>query len=328
MNLRPNNETLIGAFAVIIIALMFFGFNFLKGNDVFSGSNTYYVVFDDVSGLKPSNPVQVHGLGVGTVTKLTMHPDDPNKILAVIKVNSDVVIDEKSIVQIASSDLLGSKMIELVLAKGGKKAYANKDTIYGTMEKDLFSQVGTEILPVKAKTEKLLGSIDSLILIAQGLLSDDGLEGGMGSIQRTVKHLENTSGNIDKLMEAESKNIAAIVQNLNAVTENIKKNNDNITKITANTAAFTDQLAKTDLTGTIAELKKSIGQINGLMADINSGKGTLGALMKDKTLYDNLNKSITDLEKVLDDLYKNPKIYLSPLGKNGKKAAKMRKKNP
>jgi len=324
MNFKNHKEVLIGAFAVIILACLFFGFSYLQGRRLFSSSNQFVVVYSDAQGLKTSNPVMKNGLQIGSVIDIKLNPKNPEQIIALIDVQRSVDVPKNAEATIISADLLGAKAIELNWTPSSTVAESG-DTLLGKIENSLSDKVSKEILPVKLKTEKMLGSLDTLILNMQHLFSDEAMSGGMGSVQKTLINLEKSSETLKDLLLAESGALKKTISNLESVTTNLQKSNQNITSITANTAAATEKLAKSDIDGTVKELKAATHALNQMLGQINSGQGSLGALVKNKDLYDNLNKTISDLNRVVADLYKNPKIYLGPLGKSGKKADRMRK---
>jgi phospholipid/cholesterol/gamma-HCH transport system substrate-binding protein len=324
MNFKNHKEVLIGAFAVIILACLFFGFSYLQGRRLFSSSNQFVVIYSNAQGLKTSNPVMKNGLQIGSVIEIKINPKNPEQIVALIDVQKNVVIPKNAEATIISADLLGAKAVELNWTPSSTVAESG-DTLLGKIEFSLTDKVSKEILPVKMKTEKMLGSLDTLILNMQHLFSDESMSGGMGSVQRTLIHLEKSSETLKDLLVAESGALKKTISNLESVTTNLQKSNQHISSITANTAAATEKLAKSDIDGTVKELKAASQALNQMLGQINSGQGSLGALVKNKDLYDNLNKTISDLNRVVADLYKNPKIYLGPLGKSGKKAERMRK---
>ncbi len=324
MNFKNHKEVLIGAFAVIILACLFFGFSYLQGRRLFSSSNQFVVIYSNAQGLKTSNPVMKNGLQIGSVIDIKLNPKNPEQIIALIDVQRSVDVPKNTEATIISADLLGAKAIELNWTPSSSVAESG-DTLLGKIENSLSDKVSKEILPVKLKTEKMLGSLDTLILNMQHLFSDEAMSGGMGSVQKTLINLEKSSETLKDLLLAESGALKKTISNLESVTTNLQKSNQNITSITANTAAATEKLAKSDIDGTVKELKAASHALNQMLGQINSGQGSLGALVKNKDLYDNLNKTISDLNRVVADLYKNPKIYLGPLGKSGKKADRMRK---
>ena len=324
MNFKNHKEVLIGAFAVIILACLFFGFSYLQGRRLFSSSNQFVVIYSNAQGLKTSNPVMKNGLQIGSVIEIKINPKNPEQIVALIDVQKNVVVPKNAEATIISADLLGAKAVELNWTPSSTVAESG-DTLLGKIEYSLTDKVSKEILPVKLKTEKMLGSLDTLILNMQHLFSDEAMSGGMGSVQRTLIHLEKSSETLKDLLVAESGALKKTISNLESVTTNLQKSNQHISSITANTAAATEKLAKSDIDGTVKELKAASHALNQMLGQINSGQGSLGALVKNKDLYDNLNKTISDLNRVVADLYKNPKIYLGPLGKSGKKAERMRK---
>ncbi len=292
--------------------MFIWGFNFLKGNDVFVKERVFYATYQNVSGLVPSNPVIINGMRVGQVTRLFFHPDMSGKIVAVLSLRSNFPVPENSIARIFSSDLMGSKAIELQLGNSPMNALSG-DTLQSSIEASLMDAVNAQVAPIKAKAEALISSLDSLVVVVQAILNEDSKKNLIQSLQNislTFKNLENTTANIDTLVSGERKRIASILRNAELITRNFEKNSDELNRIMQNAATFSDSLAAADIAGTIRNADKALNELTQILDKLNKGEGTAGMLLKNDTLYFELEKSAAELNKLLEDVRLNPKRYV------------------
>ncbi len=297
-----------------IVALMVFvwGFNFLKGNDVFVKERKLFAVYPNVNGLVQSNPVVINGMRVGQVTDLYFHPDMSGQIVVEMSLRTNFPLPDNSVARIFSSDLMGSKAIELKIGKSAVNA-ATGDTLPSALEASLMDEVNAQVAPLKTKAEGLISSLDSLVVIVQAILNEntkDNLAQSMTNISLTFKNLEHTTANIDSLVISERKRIAAIMRNIELISKNFEKNGTDINRIIANTASFSDSLAAADIVGTLKRADQSLADLSVILQHINEGQGTVGALMHNDTLYFELEKSAAELNKLLEDVRLNPKRYV------------------
>jgi len=297
-----------------IAALMVFiwGFNFLKGNDVFMKERVFYAVYQNVNGLIQSNPVVINGMRVGQVTKLYFHPDMSGRIIAVISLRNNFPLPDNSIARIFSSDLMGSKAIDLKLGNSSVDALSG-DTLHTTIEASLMDEVNAQVAPIKKKAEGLISSLDSLVTIVQTILNEDSKENLIQSLQNislTFKNLENTTANIDTLVSGERTRIAGILRNVELITRNFEKNSDELNQIMQNATTFSDSLAASNIAGTIRKADKSLNELAQILDKLNKGQGTAGMLLQNDTLYLEIEKSAAELNKLLEDVRLNPKRYV------------------
>lgn len=308
-----NKKVYIVALAFISALLLFImGFNFLKGKDVFNREMIFVVEYDEVNGLVKSNPVLIRGLRVGQVRDIYFHPSMNGKLIVTLAVTTKMPIPVNSIARIYSSDLMGSKAIELQLGNSTKFLRQN-DTLQSAVEASLMDEVNAQVLPLKNKAETLLSSIDSLVTIVQAILSDnarDNLMGSLQSITSTIKNLENTTGTIDSFVTSQQSRLSSILYNIELITRNIEQNNSEINRSIRNLAVITDSLAKADIPGAVRNADAALSELNQLLASINRGEGTVGQMMQNDTLYQQLEQSAEALRSLLEDIRTNPKKYV------------------
>lgn len=308
-----KKEVKTGIVVVAALSMLLYGFNYLKGINIFSHSKTIYGVYTDVAGLVPSNPVVVNGYHVGQVKDIEMEPNASGKIIVTMQISDPrVKIPDNSIAKIISADFLGSKAVQIILGNGSTYIKGG-DTLTSQVETSLKEQVNEQVLPLKRKAEELIGSIDSTLGIVQGIFTKNirnDLSESIVSIRNSLKHFESTSENIDDLMKSEKDRITAILDNVEKISGNLAKNNKQISAAIANLSNITDTLAKANLKGTINNADSALYYTSKIMRKINEGKGSLGMLAKDTALYNRLTSASDNLSKLLQDMKAHPARYV------------------
>ncbi|MFZ4613480.1 MAG: MlaD family protein [Bacteroidia bacterium] len=315
-----KKEVKIGLMVILSIFAFVYGFNFLKGKNIFNPRSTYYAVYDNVNGLTESNPVMIRGYSIGSVNNIYFLPDNPEKIVVEIKLkNSDIKIPKGTVALIRSSSLLGGMAIDLNFSKS-KEFYESGDTLLADIENGLTDEISKQIIPVKDKAEKLIATVDSLIKNINSIFNDK----TKGNLRESVTTFNSIALEVKEMVTEERIRLRKITDNVQSITENLKNNNAQIQNILKNISNVTDSLAKANLASTIANANIALAEVAQVMTKINEGKGSLGLLVNDKKLYDNLEASTKDLDKLMVDIKENPKRYIhfSVFGKKDKKKSK------
>jgi len=313
--LKISNETKVGILAVVAITILIVGYSFLKGNDVFTKENEFYAKYERVDGLTVSKPILVNGFQIGRVSELKLLPT--GQILAKLKVDPKYEVPSNTIARLESTDLLGGKAI--VFELGTSKKYAQDgDTLRANIEKSLVEQVE----PVQRKAEKIIGRVDSILTSLNATINPEfqkNFNSSFASIAHTLQTLEGTTKKVDNLVGAESNRMAAIFSNLESITNNLKNNNQRITSIMTNIDKASDQFAKANFSETMNNANKAVAELQTAVNKVNRGEGSLGQLINDQKLYNNLNSAAENLDKLMIDLKANPKRYVSFSVFGGKK---------
>lgn len=308
-----NKKLYIIALSFILALLLFiWGFNFLKGKDIFNNENLYYIEYSEVNGLIRSNPVVINGLRVGQIRDIYFNPDLSGSLVVQIALTNNFPVPDNSIARIFSSDLMGSKAIELQL--GTSKTFLQpNDTLMSSIEASLMDEVNAQVLPLKNKAETLLSSLDSLVVIMQTILNEnakDNIFSSLQSISATIKNLEKTTATIDVFVGQEQSRLASILYNVELITRNLEQNNNEITRMLSNMANFSDTLVSANIGSAIRNADVSLAELSRLLESVNKGQGTMGQILKNDTLYFQLEKSAEELNKLLEDIRLNPKRYV------------------
>jgi phospholipid/cholesterol/gamma-HCH transport system substrate-binding protein len=310
--LKRYKAILIGITFIIAVVLFIWGYNFLKGKNVFSKEIRYYATYEDVSGLTVANPIMINGLRIGQVSHISFSPDMSGEIVVEMILNRDFPLPKNTVARIFSADLMGSKVIDLQLGNDPEMAQ-HGDTLASSMEASLKEEVNAQVQPIKHKAENLLSSIDSLVTAIQTVFNEnarDNLAESFNNIRETFSNLENATSNIDTLVDQQTTRIGSILLNVDSVTYVLKENRESIAKVIKNLEVFSDTLTRVDVAGTFNRANKSLDRLDSILVTINEGQGTLGMLMHNDTLYLEVEKSASELNKLLKDIRENPKRYV------------------
>lgn len=312
--MKISNETKIGALTAIAIALLILGFNFLKGKDLFEHSKKIYAVFKSVEGLETSNSVKIKGLEVGSV--YTISPVDKNVdgIVVAISMKKDVNIPKNSIA-IIDAGLIGSA--DIIIKKGDSQDLINDGDTLTTQEKgNLLSEVQSNLSPVVSRLSSTLGSLDSLIRVIGGLF-DPTVKNNFAAI---IANLARSSASLQVILNEKTGALAHSMVHLDSFTNNLANNNQRITGTLDNLEKTTGKLANAKIDETLKSAQDAMTSLNNAVNKMNSTSGTLGLLLNDKKLYQNLESTTRSLNTLLDDLRVHPKRYvnISVFGKKDK----------
>jgi phospholipid/cholesterol/gamma-HCH transport system substrate-binding protein len=310
--LKISKEFKVGFFFVLAIAALIWGLNFLKGKNLFAPEKMYYAVYHEISGLEKSNPVYLNGLKVGQVSSLYFEPSMNGDIIVELSISSDFPVASNTVAKIFSSDLMGSKAVELVLGDSQELAEYG-DTLMTSLEASLSESVNAQIAPLKKKAEDLISSIDTMVVAVQGVFNKDIKEELLASIQSvrsTFQNLENTSANLDEFVITQSSRIASILYNIDMISRNLDENEDKINTILANLEVFSDSLSHANIPETFTNLNKAVADIHLIVNKINKGEGSMGMLINDDKLYIELEKAARELNMLVEDVRVNPKKYV------------------
>jgi len=301
-----KNETKVGVLAAFAIALLIIGYNFLKGNSIFSSETVLYARYSHVDGLGVSKPVLINGFQIGRVDQLTLQPN--GTIIATLKIKGKYDIPKNTIARLESTDLLGGKAI--VMDLGNARNYAQDgDTLNANVEKGLMETVQ----PVQKKAEQIIAKMDSILTSVNSILNPNfqkSVDKSFTSIASTLGALEATSKKVDALVGSESSKLSSILSNVEAITVNFKNNGAKIDGILNNLNSVTDKMAALNFKQTIDNANKAVADLQVMVSDMKAGKGSLGKLLNDEEMYKNLTSASKNLDNLMIDLKANPKRYV------------------
>jgi len=303
---------LIGFTFILALALIIWGYNFLKGKNIFQKQTIFVAKYSDVSGLEVANPVLINGFRVGQVNDLYFAPDMSGDVIVLLMMDKKFPVPKDTYARIISADIMGSKAVQLDLGKDLELAVSG-DTLATSLEASLKDAVSAQVQPIRKKAEDLLQSIDSLVIAVQTIFTEGAVENLTSSFQnirKTFANLESATSNIDTLVVSEGERITSILQNVDSLSYTLKENRESFAAIIRNFETISDSLTRADITGTFTRANKSLDNLDAILAKINEGEGTIGMLLHNDTLYMEINRSAEELNKLLEDIRLNPKRYV------------------
>ena len=319
--MKISNETKVGALTAIAITLLILGFNFLKGKTLFKTGNFVYAKYTDTKGIMISNAVYINGYQVGNVYDIENADKQLSSILVSIKLKDYFDIPVNSIATI-NSNPLGSASINIAL--GDSKTFMHSgDTLLTASSAGLLGDVMNKLGPVGDQIKVTVHSLDSVLKNINTIFdpaTKNNLQQVIANINKTTASLVVSSVAIQKMLNDQSGAITQSMNNMSSFTKNLADNNDKVTHMLGNVEKTTDNFAKADISGTVDKLKTAITNLNGILEKVGSNEGSLGKLMNDKTLYNNLTNTVRSANILMDDLRVHPKRYvnISVFGKKDK----------
>ncbi|MGN8070102.1 MlaD family protein [Mucilaginibacter sp. SG564] len=313
--MKISNETKIGALTAIAITILILGYSFLRGNDVFSGSNKYYAVYRSVEGLALAKPVLVNGFQIGRVSSMKLQPD--GHTIVEFKIDPDYVIPNNTLAKLSSTDLLGSKAIVFELGNS-KVAAEDKDTL----KADIQGSLAESLQPIQKKAEMLITKMDSSLAAINKILNPNfqkNVDRSFMSIANSLQTLEGTTKKIDNLVASQSGHINGILTNAEVVSGSLKTSTTHLNGMTANFEKVSNDIASANIKQTLDNANKAMADLQATIAKINNGQGSLGLLMNDDKMYKNLTDASNNLNNLFIDLKAHPKRYVSFSVFGGKK---------
>lgn len=289
MKMKFTKEVTIGIVTIISLTLLYMGVNYLKGINLFRPVNRYYVVCSNVKDLTISSPVFVEGFKVGLVRTITYDYSTTGRILVEINLEKGMRINRGSYVALEKTLLSGAEM-HIQLNKYVDEYLQSGDTIEGRQPEDMISTVQNEMLP---QVMALLPKLDSILTGLQALVNNPALAQSLDNIERTTAGLEQSSRQLNRLLQKDVPTIAG-----------------NLTTATANFSALSGDLRTLDLNGTVNSLNQTLGNLNQTTAKLNSKDNSMGLLLNDSLLYNNLNRTVNSANGLLIDFKEHPKRYV------------------
>ena len=292
-----KKEVKIGMFAVAMILCAWGGIRFLSGVDIFSRTVDYYAVYDQVNGVQGASPVMMRGVKVGTVSEILFDPARSARVVLRLTVRRQYPIPADSEAKIVSSSLMGSKAIEIVLG-GSSEPLEKGDTIRSGYSRDMMDTALTELDFFKEKISRLTEELSRTLTGVSTLVEDNA-----SNIGGLTAHLNSIAGNLDEILSAEKSGLRSAIDGLSEFSQTLGGNAGRVDTLMGNLTRFSDNLAE-------ADLKAGIDRLNGILDRIEGGEGTVGRLMNDAELYENLQQASENLSVLLADLKENPKRYV------------------
>ncbi len=313
--MKISKEVKVGLFAILCIAIMYIGFNYLKGIDFLNKTDKYYVIYDDVAGLNTSNQVNISGFTVGRVSNIAINQKFGNKITVEVDISQDIILG-KDAVALLRVDLMGS--VSIILDVGDiNQPIAPGDTIAAKVDPTLNELLKESALPVADNLQVTIRRINTLL---------EDFSNNTEALKNIATNLEGITYKTNRLLSENRNSINKTLEGMATATEKLNMRLDELGATMAKYGELADTLKSVNLSETLAQTNLLLENLNKTVLLMQSDTGTLGRLMKDDSLYMNLNQTLIDLDELLIHMNENPKHFFAPLGKSRKKIEKDRKK--
>ena len=305
--MKLSREFKVGILSIISIGVFYLGFNFLKGIDFFSNTRQYYIIYDKVDGLTVSNPVKISGLAIGRVRSTKLLQDQGNRVLVEISIQSDIKVGD-STRAILTSDLLGEKGINLIIGNNTKFYEESGDTLIAQASKGVTDMIMEKTLPI-------VDNLDSTVIMVNRIINGP----SKNSIYNIIRNLEGTSYVLKSMMVKNKVKLDTVSKNFVTFSGDLAQLKKDLDPILANLNQFSDTLSELEIKQTISQLNSVLSSTDSLMSKINNGEGTMGKLMTDESLYNQIDVTLKSLDTVITRFDQHPKFFLAPLGKKSPK---------
>ncbi len=303
-----KKELKVGILVIVAVFLLMFGYNFLKGNNLFNASRTFYAIYENVEGLSPSAPVTINGYQVGTVTDIDFMTS--GELLVTMNLNNKFSFPRKSIAKIYGGGLIGGKSMQIQLDEDFSEMAKSGDTLQSEVEEGLLELVNDQLTPLKDNISNVVVQVDTLLKSINFILdieTRDHLKTSIKSLDGTLASLNSSTSEIDLILKNNKDEINTSVKKFSETADNFSKLSDSLSKIEFNRIA--------------QQVDVTLSNLKNISDQLNKGEGSLGKLLHDEQLYENVENATKEMEELMRDLKLNPKRYVhfSIFGKKNRK---------
>lgn len=304
-----SKELKTGVIAIAIIALFVWGYNFLKDKSLYDKTRIFYAEYTNVQGLLINAPVTISGLKVGKVSKINFHPYKKGVLVAHISLSNDIKFSRNSVAQIYSPDFISGKSLKINIVEDEDEFAQSGDTLTGEIDSGILGAINEQIAPLQSKVESFVVNTDSVMQNLNQVLDEQNQENikiSLQTLRETLVKFNSIANELDILFKENNSKFDSIFDNANIAMQNFSQ--------------ITDSLKNANLGATVNKLQHTLDSFNRILDSIESGNGTIGKLMKDEQLYNNLENASKELEELLREVKLHPKrfVHLSLFGKKEK----------
>jgi phospholipid/cholesterol/gamma-HCH transport system substrate-binding protein len=302
--LKISREVKTAVLVISGILLFIFLFNYLKGENILDSTRTYYAVYDNVEGLAPSTPVTINGMNVGKVKSIAFKGDGSGQLLVTLLVDNDFQFSKNSTAQLYDLGLIGGKAIAIIPAFDNAENAKTETFLETKVKAGLTELVNQRLTPLQEKIEEVMNETDSLLVNLNQILdkkTKNNIKEAIAELNETIKSFKNTSISLNKLVDQNQESLTATISNFETTSENFSK--------------LSDSLANANLAQTMRDLQSTINNFDAIMLSINNGEGSIGKLLKEEGLYNNLEAASKEMEELIRDIKLHPARYRRILSK-------------
>lgn len=309
--MKISREIKTALLAITALFLLYFGISYLMSKSVFSGDRMFYAEYNNVGGLVPATKVMINGFQVGKVQDIELQPS--GKSLVTLALSNDFEFSKNSTVQLQENGFIGGKSLAIMLKRDGSPIAVSGDTLKTEVRLSMVDSFKNQLTPLQAKVEHMMVSADSLLMSVNAILdveSRKNIKNSIKELNATVANFKKASGTLNTILDTNKDKLDSALTNVDNITANFSK--------------VSDSLANLELNKTVKQLQTTIKGFDNIIAGIENGEGSVGKLLKDEELYNNLTGASLQMEQLLEDMKLNPKRYVhfSLFGKKAKQYKK------
>lgn len=317
--MKISKEFKVGLLAIVSTTILYFGFNFLKGIDLFKETNSYYALYENIDGLTISNPVIINGLSVGRVSHIQILQNKNNLVAVELSIESKLYLATGTIARLVNTDFLGSKAIELILNDSSGGGLEDGDTLRSEVDAGITEFLKQSAGPVADNIGTTISRINAIL---------ESFQGNSEKINATLESIQGIAASLDKKLPVMQDKMIFLLDSLNRNSQELSAVLVGLQPVLANAAQITDSLKTLELSQTLGKTQLMLDNLNANLVNLREGNGTMGKLMQDDSLYVYLSYTARDLDRLLVDMQANPGRYVqfSMFGKKDKSEKKKNKK--
>lgn len=309
--MKISREIKTALLAITALVLLYFGISYLMSKSILSSDRVFYAEYNDVGGLVPSTKVLINGYKVGKVQDIQLQPS--GKSIVTLSLDNDFQFSKSSTLQLQENGFIGGKILAIMLKHDGSAMAVAGDTLKTETQLGMIDAFQGQLLPLQGKMERMIVSADSLITSVNLILdaeSRSNIKNGIKELNATIANFKKASGTLNTILDGNKEKLDNTLANVDNMTANLSK--------------VSDSLAKMEINKTIKQLQSTIKGFDNILAGIENGEGSVGKLLKDDELYNNLTGASLQMEQLLEDMKLNPKRYVhfSLFGKKAKQYEK------
>ena len=301
-----SREFIAGSIAIITIVVFIWLFSFLKGNNLFNSNNRYYAIYNDIGGLAESSPVEISGYKAGIVRDIDYINDGTGRLLVSIGINKNYELPLGTVAEIKPETVLAGMKISLKMGSSDKY-HLDGDTLVSLLDKGLINNLSNDLSPLITRADRVISDIDTLLDGMKPLLNSE----FSSDLKESASNLNNTSKNLDNLLEKSGKEIEDLITNIEVFTAVLKTNSSSMDSTIKNVSKISEELAGNDLGSSVKNLNDALDGTKDILKKINDEEGSAGLLLNDDSLYNNLTRSLEQLNILLEDMKTNPGRYVN-----------------
>lgn len=303
--MKISREVKIGAVALITIIAFILMFEFLKGTALFTSTDTYHIVYSNISGLTESNPVEINGYQAGVVQDVKLINDGSGRILVTLSVDKNFNIPRDTKAEITTATLIAGMKIVLRMGESSEMSH-NHDTLSGYVATSIIDRLGETFSPLEGNITNMIIKLDSVVSALNDVFTPE----MTGNIKSTMSNVNSVTSSLREVSNSSKDDLVAAIGELQSFTAMLSSNSATLDSTLKNISGISETVAAADLGTSLSSLRSSLTSLDGIVKGISSGEGSAGKLVTNDSLYNNLSNTLYNLDLLLRDMKENPKKYV------------------